>query len=82
MADTLSVLRLKQVRQITGLARSTIYSAIRAGSFPAPFRLGPRAIGFSAASVDAWLAARMAGRSEAEVRALVMDLNSTEGRAL
>ncbi len=82
MADTLSVLRLKQVRQITGLSRSSIYAAIKAGTFPAQFRLGPRAIGFSAAAVDAWVTARVAGKPEAHVRALVTDLKRTEGGAL
>ncbi len=78
----LVVLRLPQVRALTGLSRSSIYAAIKAGTFPAPFRLGPRAIGFSAGSVDAWIAARMAGKPEAQIRALVTDLNSSEDTAL
>lgn len=78
----LAILRLPQVRELTGLSRSSIYAAIKAGTFPAPFRLGPRAIGFSSAAVDAWLTARMAGRPDSEVRALVTELNAPEGRSL
>jgi prophage regulatory protein len=78
MQQTPSVLRLPQVKTLTGLSRSSIYAAVKAGSFPAPFRLGPRAVGFSGAAVEAWLAARMAGKPDAEVRALVKDLNQRE----
>lgn len=81
LMQPLAVLRLPQVRALTGLSRSSIYAAVKAGTFPAPFHLGPRAIGFNAAAVESWLAARMAGKPDADVRALVMDLNTTDGRA-
>lgn len=38
------LLRLKQVRTITGLGRSTIYRWMEAGRFPKPVRLGPRSV--------------------------------------
>lgn len=74
-----TVLRLPQVREITGLSRSTIYAGIKAGLFPAPFRLGPRAVGFSSEAVEAWIDARMAGKAESEIRVLVTNLNSVAG---
>lgn len=51
----LSILRRKQVEARTGLARSTIYERIKAGTFPAPISLGEKAVGWIEAEVDAWL---------------------------
>lgn len=75
MDHAVSVLRLPQVRQVTGLSRSTIYAAIKSGLFPPPFRLGPRAVGFSSAAIEAWLAARVAGKTDGDIRALVSSMN-------
>lgn len=53
------ILRLRQVSAKTGLARSTVYERIKAGSFPAPIGLGARAVGWLEADVDAWIAAQV-----------------------
>lgn len=37
-------IRMPAVVAATGLARSTIYQTIKAGSFPAPIQIGPRAV--------------------------------------
>ena len=57
--EALSIERRKQVQARTGLSRSTIYDYIRAGRFPAPVRVGDRAVGWVAGEVDAWLAAQV-----------------------
>lgn len=66
MADTFSptpsILRRKQVVARTGLARSTIYDYIKAGTFPAPIRLGEKAVGWVESEIDAWIAARIESR--------------------
>lgn len=54
--------RLSQVTARTGLCRSSLYRAIAAGDFPKPIKLGERASAWSAAEVDAWIAARIAAR--------------------
>lgn len=77
MQNALAVFRLPQVCELTGLGRSTVYAAIKAGSFPAPFPIGARAVGWSAAAIEAWLAARAARKPDSEIRALVADLNAT-----
>lgn len=77
--QTIAILRLRQVRDLTGLSRSSIYSYIAAGTFPRPFRLGPRAVGFSHAAVEAWIAARAAGKSEKEIQLLVARLDQARG---
>ena len=58
-----SILRMAQVRAITGLSKSTIYAKIAPGqshdaSFPRPVRLGARAVGWLASDVFAWVEAR------------------------
>ena len=59
MAEAMSILRRKAVEARTGLSRSTIYDYIRAGRFPAPVRVGDRAVGWVASEVDSWLAAQV-----------------------
>ncbi|MBI3918308.1 MAG: AlpA family transcriptional regulator [Betaproteobacteria bacterium] len=56
----LSILRRKQVEARTGLARSTIYHHIKAGTFPRPVPLGPRAVGWLESDVSNWIAERVA----------------------
>ena len=82
MADQLrSFLRLKQVRAVTGMSRSWIYEAIRRGEFPAPIPLGARAVAWDSASIAAWQAARIAGKSDAEIRELVARLEAARKAA-
>ena len=42
---------------MTGLARSTVYALVKAGRFPKPLRLGPRAVGWRLADVLEWMEA-------------------------
>jgi len=51
-----AILRLPAVKARTGLSRSTIYFRVAAKSFPAPVKLGPRAVGWVETEVEAWLA--------------------------
>ena len=41
-----TLLRRPQVQQRTGLSRTTLYEYIKDGEFPAPVRLGARAVGW------------------------------------
>lgn len=68
------ILRRRQVEAHTGYSRSTIYLRITEGLWTRPVSLGARAVGWPAAEVEALNAARIAGRSEAEIRALVTRL--------
>ncbi len=52
------ILRLPMVKAKTGLGRSSIYKGIKAGTFPSPVALGPRAVGWVASSVNDWIASR------------------------
>lgn len=52
------ILRQAAVRKATGLSRSTLYRQVAAGTFPAPLRLGPRAVGWLRSVVDDWVSSR------------------------
>ncbi len=52
------LLRLPEVESRTALKKSTIYAAIRAGSFPKPVMVGARSVAWRAAEVDAWCESR------------------------
>lgn len=58
------ILRRAQVEALTGISRSTIYQRIQQGTFPAPVRLGPRAVGWRAGDIDAFLANPAAYRTQ------------------
>ena len=74
--STLTILRRKQVQIETGYSRSTIYLRITQGLWPKPVSLGARAVGWPAGEVSALNAARIAGKSDDEIRALVVTLET------
>ncbi len=69
-----AILRRRQVQTETGYSRSTIYLRISQGLWPKPVRLGARAVGWPAGEVSTLNAARIAGKSDDEMRALVASL--------
>lgn len=56
------IIRLKQVIDATGLARSTVYKYIAEGTFPKPVSLGDRCVGWLESEVHDWILARIAER--------------------
>ena len=58
-------LRLPEVIQISGYRRSSIYEMIKAGNFPAPVHLGPRAVARLESEVEAWMQERIDARDQA-----------------
>lgn len=69
-----TILRRRQVEAQTGYSRSTVYLRIAQGLLPRPIALGPRAVGWPASEVAALNVARIAGKSEAELRCIVKRL--------
>lgn len=57
-----TILRLPEVKQKTGQSRSTIYDKVQRGEFPAPVKLGERAVGWVEAEVEAWVKDRITAR--------------------
>ena len=56
------IIRLKEVIDSTGLARSTIYKNISEGSFPKPVPLGDRCVGWVESEVHDWILERIRER--------------------
>lgn len=59
MNDSIQILRIGQVLELTGLSRTTLWRRVRAGEFPAPVRLGglhSRAVGWRRSDVERWIA--------------------------
>jgi prophage regulatory protein len=48
-------LRLNDVKNRTGLSRSTIYLHISRGIFPKPISLGTRCVGWLESEIDEWI---------------------------
>lgn len=59
----MKIIRLKQVMDVTGLARSTIYKHIADGVFPGAIPLGGRSVGWLESEIQDWIAARIGERS-------------------
>lgn len=61
-----TLIRLPQVQAIVPYSRSTIYSLIATGDFPAPVKLGPRASAWVKVEVEAWAESRIAQRARGD----------------
>ncbi len=76
------ILRLPAVKARTGhRADASIYNAIRAGLFTAGVPIGQRAKGWPDYEIDAINAARIAGKSDDEIRELVKALHAQRKQA-
>jgi prophage regulatory protein len=71
-----TILRLPAVKSESGLSRSTIYLRISQGLWTKPVSLGARAVGWPSNEVAALNAARIAGRTDDEIRILVAKLEA------
>jgi prophage regulatory protein len=49
------MIRMPDVKRRTGLSRALIYREIKLGKFPAPHKLGARAVGWRVGDIDGWL---------------------------
>ncbi|MFG6559229.1 helix-turn-helix transcriptional regulator [Sulfitobacter sp. 1A15299] len=52
------ILRCRDVQEVTGLSRSTIYRMMGRDDFPRATKLGVRAIGWRQSVVDSWIDGR------------------------
>ena len=80
MAHTIQ--RLPSVKADSGLSRSTIYLLISRGLWPRPVRLGARAVGWPSVEVASMIAARIAGKTDAEIRCIVTALEVSRKSAV
>lgn len=72
----ITILRLPAVKSESGYSRSTVYLRIAQGLWTKQVSLGPRCVGWPAHEVAALNAARIAGKTDDEIRALVLKLEA------
>ena len=77
-----TILRMPDVKRESGLSRSTLYLRITQGLWTKPVALGLRAVGWPNDEVAALNAARIAGKTEDEIRDLVAKLEAARKDAM
>jgi len=78
---THTILRLPAAKTESGYSRSTIYLRISQGLWTKQVSLGPRCVGWPAHEVASLNAARIAGKTDEEIRALVLKLEAARKAA-
>lgn len=73
--------RLRAVLHVRGRSRSSHYLDIQQGLFTPSVQIGARAVGWPSSEVEAINAARIAGKSDEEIRALVVKLEAARKSA-
>ena len=76
-----TILRLPNVLRERGRSRSAHYLDIQQGLFTRQVAIGARAVGWPAYEVTALNAARIAGKSDEEIRGLVRKLEAARVQA-
>lgn len=71
-----TILRIPATKSQSGYSRSTLYLRINQGLWTKQVSLGPRAVGWPANEVTALNAARISGKTDAEIRELVLKLEA------
>ena len=56
--ETERLLRRDEVLRLTGLSKSTLNKMVKAGTFPAPVRIGTRAVAWRESEVLEWIQTR------------------------
>lgn len=55
--------RLPAVLDRVGTSKTTVYGMIKMGTFPAPVKIGQRAVAWRRSEVDAWIASRVSSNA-------------------
>ena len=72
----MSLLRICQVQERTGLSRTRLYLKIRTGLLPQLVKIDKRATAIPASELDAVIAAQIGGATDDQIRALVSSLHA------
>ncbi len=79
----MTIKRISDVLKTFGFrSRTTIYKNIQLGLFTRPIVIGQRSVGWLDAEVNAICAAHVAGMSEDQLRALVVQLHERRLKAI
>jgi prophage regulatory protein len=69
MSEMKTFIRLPAVIAATGLSRSTVLRAVKAGTFPAPIHIGLRAVAWDSGAVAQWQLDRISASQQNRNRA-------------
>ena len=73
----MTILRLPSVKAEFGnRSHASVYNAVRDGLLTRQIRTGARSVGWPSNEVEAIVAARIAGKTDDEIRALVRELHA------
>jgi prophage regulatory protein len=67
------ILRFPQVKEITGLSRSSLYALFNSNQFPMPVKLTSRCIGWLASDIDNWMSS-LKPVTTSEIRSVIKGL--------
>lgn len=67
---------LERTREITVMRKTSMYEAIKRGLFPKPIQVNGRVKALPRHEIEAVMKARLAGKNDSEIRALVESLHS------
>ncbi|NOJ11286.1 helix-turn-helix transcriptional regulator [Vibrio splendidus] len=67
---TSRLMRLKEVTQITGISRSSLYKYLNEGKFPRPVSLGARSVAWVDHEIQAWITTKMKQRNNKAIQYL------------
>lgn len=59
ITDEVELIKISEVRRITGLSTSTIYERMLSKQFPGQIKLGPRSVAWVKSEVQAWARERI-----------------------
>jgi prophage regulatory protein len=59
------LIRLKEVKECTGLGRSSIYKFMTEGHFPKSISLGERAVAWELGEIEEWMLSKIESRNKA-----------------
>ena len=62
MSNEKKLIRISDVKGMTGISKSHIYLLASKGEFPKPIKLGERSVAWVKDEVEAWVASRIAQR--------------------
>lgn len=74
ITEPVTLIRRPQVESRTGHSCSTVYAKIADGTFVPAVAIGKRSVGWPSHEVDSINSARIAGRTDDEIRTLVAKL--------
>ena len=73
--------RITEARSHFGVGRSTFYNLCKQGMITRAVRISPRSVGWPSDELGAIVSARIAGRSDDEIRDLVKSLHALRAKA-